>query len=167
MKKPSTLQAEVEVRDVPAMTLVYVRHIGPYQGNENLFKDLFGRLMTWAGPRDLIGADTKCITIYHDNPDVTDDDKLRISCCITVPEGTEVSGEIGKMTLGAGKYGIAHFEILPDQYGDAWNAVYGGWLPESGYQPDDRPCFELYSNDPQKHPEGKHVVDIYIPVKPL
>ena len=40
-------------------------------------------------------------------------------------------------------------------------------LAESGYQPDDRPCFELYLNNPQEHPEGKHIVDIYAPVKPL
>jgi AraC family transcriptional regulator len=40
-------------------------------------------------------------------------------------------------------------------------------MPESGYQPDDRPPFELYLNDPKEHPEGKFVVDIYIPVKPL
>ncbi|MFC1569922.1 GyrI-like domain-containing protein [bacterium] len=167
MKQPSTLQADVEVKQVPAMTVAYVRHIGPYQGNEKLFEGLFGKLITWAGPRDLIGADTQCITIYHDNPDVTDDDKLRISCCVTVPENTVVDGEIGKMTIEGGKYAIAHFEIFPDQYGDAWNALYGGWLPESGYQPDDRPCFELYSSNPKKHPEGKHVVDIYMPVKPL
>ena len=29
---------------------------------------------------------TQCITIYHDDPDVTDDDKHRISIAITVPE---------------------------------------------------------------------------------
>ncbi len=167
MKHPSTLKADVNVRPVDSMTVAYVRHIGAYQGNEKLFKELFDKLMMWAGPRELIGPETQCITIYHDNPDLTDDDKLRISCCITVPEETEVSGEIGKMKLSGGKYAIAHFEISPDQYGDAWNAVYGGWLPESGYQPDDRPCFELYSSDPKTHPEGKHVVDIYVPVKPL
>lgn len=45
--------------------------------------------------------------------------------------------------------------------------MYAGWSPESGYQPDDRPAFELYLNDPKEHPEGKHIVEICAPVKPL
>lgn len=87
--------------------------------------------------------------------------------CITIPPDTKVDGEIGKATIPAGNNAIAHFELKSDQYTDAWNAIYGGWLPESGYQPDDRPCFKLYLNDPQDHPEGKQRVDIYVPVKPL
>ena len=111
--------------------------------------------------------ETKFITIYHDNPDITDETKLRTDVCLTVPAGTQVDGEIGKAKIPAGKYAVAHFEITPDQYQDAWNAVYGGWLPEGGYQPDDGPCYELYLNDPKEHPEGKHIVDICVPVRPL
>ena len=87
--------------------------------------------------------------------------------CVTVPEDTPVDGEIGKMTVPGGKYAVAHFEIDVDQYSDAWNAVYGGWLPESGYQPEDGPCYELCLNNPEEHPESKHIVDICVPVKPL
>jgi AraC family transcriptional regulator len=43
----------------------------------------------------------------------------------------------------------------------------GGWFPESGYQPGDGVCFESYLNNPEEHPEGKHIVEICIPVKPL
>lgn len=166
--KTQPLECKVEIADCPAFTIAYLRHIGPYKGDETLFGRLFGKLMQWAAPRGIMAQpDLKCITIYHDNPDITEDDKQRISVCVSVPADTVTDGEIGKMTIPAGKYAIAHFEISPDRYGDAWNAVYGGWMPESGYQPDDRPCFELYLNDPKQHPEGKHVVDIYAPVKPL
>lgn len=43
----------------------------------------------------------------------------------------------------------------------------GGWLPESGYQCDDRPTFELCYNNYNEHPEKKHIIDICIPIKPL
>jgi len=168
MKNNKELVTNVEVKDIPEMHVAYIRHIGPYAGDEQLFGNLFNRLCAWAGPRGLLSSpETKFITIYHDNPDITDESKLRTDVCISVPPDTQVGGEIGKATIPAGKYAIGHFEIAPDQYGNAWNAVYGGWLPESGYQPDDRPCFELYLNDPKQHPEGKHVVDIYAPVKPM
>ena len=168
MKPNKELIASVEVKDIADIHVAYIRHIGPYAGDQQLFGNLFNRLCTWAGPRDLLRfPETKFVTIYYDNPEITDESKLRTDVCITVPADTQVDGEVGKATIPAGKYAIAHFEINPEQYGDAWNAVYGGWLPESGYQPDDRPCFELYLNDPETHPEGKHIVDIYAPVKPL
>ncbi len=157
----------VEVREFPEYTVAYVRHTGPYKGDSALFERLFGQLCTWAGPRDLIKPDeTLFFAIYHDNPDITEEDKLRVSICLTVPAGTTVDGDIGIMTIQEGKYAVAHFELLPHQYMEAWNAVYGDWLPRSGYQPDDRPCFEMYPVNAVT-PEGKHIVDICVPVKPL
>jgi AraC family transcriptional regulator len=163
----NTSEIKVEVREIPEITVAYIRHIGPYQGDTALFERLFTRICSWAGPRGLFRpGETKFIVIYHDNPEITDPDKLRISVCLTVPADTVVDGEIGKMTIPAGKNAVAHFELLPHEYGEAWDAVYGGWFPRSGYQPDDRPCFELYPAE-SKTPEGKHIVDIYAPVKPL
>lgn len=161
------LETEVRVEETPAFTVAYVRHIGPYKGNEKLFESLWGKICGWAGPRDLLKADTKFLTIYHDNPDITDENNLRISVCISVPEDTVVEGEIGKMNIPAGKNAIGKFEIFPDQYPQAWDSMYAGWLPQSGYQPDDRPCYEFFLMDPKNHPEGKHVFEIYVPVKPL
>ncbi len=158
----------VEVKNFPEMHVAYVRHIGPYAGDSALFQSLFEKLGRWAGPRGLFSnPDTKVLTVYHDDPKLTDEDKLRTSACITIPAEMAVDGEIGKMTLDAGDYAVGHFEINADQYTEAWNHVMGGWLPQSGYQPDDRLCFEMNLNDPNKHPEKKHIVDICIPVKPL
>ncbi len=168
MKEKPQIQGSVEVREVPEAQIAYIRHIGPYARNPALFQSLFGKLMAWAGPRGLMHfPDTKLLTIYHDNPDITEESKLRIDVAISVPKGTLGDGEIAIATIPGGKDAVAHFEIAPDQYLDAWNAVYGGWMPESGYQPDDRPCYEIYLNDPNEHPEGKHIVEIHAPVKPL
>lgn len=166
--KDQTAIAQVEVKALPAMHVAYVRHVGPYQGDSALFGRLFGKIMKWAGPRGLVRfPETQMVSIYHDNPDLTEDDKLRVSVGITVPEGTAVDGEVGLMTLPATTYAIGHFEIDPSGYEQAWNAIFSGWLPDSGYQPDDSPSFERYLNDPETHPEKKHIVDICVPVKPL
>ena len=168
LMKGKTIETNVEVKDMPEMHVAYVRHIGPYQGDTELFGRLFNKLCAWAGPRELLRfPETQMLCVYYDDPEVTDNAKLRTDVCITVPADTQVDGEIGKTKIPAGKYAVAHFEINPDQYQDAWDTVYGGWLPESGYQPDDGVCYELYLGDPKSHPEGKHTVDICIPVKPL
>lgn len=148
--------------------MAYVRHVGPYAGDSELFAGLFGKLFKWAGPRDLIQfPQTQMLSIYHDDPNVTDEQKLRLSVGITVPADTEVSGEVGKMTLASGRYAQAKFELSTDQYEAAWSAVYGGWLPDSGYVPADGLAFERYLNNPEEHPEGKHIVEICVPVQPL
>ncbi|MCP4677758.1 MAG: AraC family transcriptional regulator [Deltaproteobacteria bacterium] len=168
MKGKNNIEAKVEVKDMPELTVAYVRHIGPYAGMGQVFESMFNKLMTWAGPRGLIRfPETQMLSVYHDDPGVTDEGKLRTSMCITVPEDTEVDGEIGKMNVTGGKFAVCRFELATDQYSEAWNAVMGGWMPESGYQPDDRVCYELYQNDPKQHPEGKCIVDICVPVKPL
>lgn len=162
------MKVNVEVRKIPDKTVAYIRHVGPYAGDNQIFDSLFGRLMMWAGPRGLIRfPESQMLTVYHDDPGITDEQKLRISVCLTVPEDTPVDGEIGKMKIEGWQYAVGHFEIDASEYGEAWNTLMGGWLPESGFQCDDRHLYELYLNNPEEHPEKKHLVDIYVPVKPL
>lgn len=165
--KQNDMTVNVEVKEMPEWTVAYVRHIGPYKRNSALFERLFTQLMSWAAPRGLLRfPETKSIAVYHDDPAITDESKLRMSCCLTVPADTKVEGEIGRMVLPGGPYAVGHFELAMDEYEQAWNALYAGWLPESGYECADSPCYELYLNNPDEHPQKKCVVDICIPLKP-
>jgi AraC family transcriptional regulator len=155
------------IETMAPLTVAYLRHVGPYAGDSTLFKDLYGRVMQWAGARGLLGKDTKALTIYHDNPEITDEQKLRISVCVSVPPGTRPEGEIGVMEIPAGKYAVARFELAVDEFDAAWNWMMGSFIPSSGFQPDDRPCFELELNDPKDHPEHKFLIEIWEPVRPL
>ncbi len=166
--KMNTNEVKVEVKYLPDMHVAYLRYIGSYKGNEKLFQGLFEKLCMWAGPRGLIRPNlTQFISIYRDDPDITEEEKLRTDICLTVPPDTKVDGEIGKAIIPAGNYGVGYFEINQSEYPQAWATMMGMWLPESGYQCDDRPCFEIYLNDPKTHPEGKHIINICVPVKPL
>jgi AraC family transcriptional regulator len=168
MKTERTMDVNVRVEPQPEMTVAYVRHIGPYAGDEALFGRLFGRLFQWAGAHGVLSnPDLKVLTIYHDDPDITEPEKLRISVCVTVPKDTAVEGDIGKMNIPAGLYAMGHFEISTDQYGQAWKTMCGDWLPQSGYEPGDGFPYELMLNDPAKDPEGKHIIEICLPVKAI
>ncbi len=165
----SNVQAQsIEVRELPAKQLAYVRHVGPYAGDSALFERLFAKVFAWAGPRGLfVPGQSEVISIYHDNPEITSQDKLRVSAGITVPPATPVSGEIGMLEIPAGKYVCALFEIAVDEFGAAWDALCTGWLPGSGWQPGDGPCYECCLNDHKQHPEGRFIVEIRMSVKPL
>lgn len=155
---------QARVDDLPAFTVGYVRHVGPYAGDGPLFARLFGRLGQWAGPRGLIGKDTRWLVIYHDDPNITAPERLRISACLTVPSGTPGERDVSVMEVPAGRSVVATFSLQHHEYGAAWSWLMGEWLPASGYQPDDRPCYEVYLSRPE---EPIQIVELVQPVKAL
>lgn len=156
------MKTNIEVKEMPALDLIYCRHIGQFDQIGKAYEKLF----KWAGPRGLIGENTKTATVYHDDPKTTDINKVRQSACITVNKDVKPEGEFGKLQVESGKFAVGHFEIDVTEFEQAWNAMCL-WVSENGYQPDDRNSYELYHADPEHHPEHKFVLDICIPVKPL
>ena len=71
------------------------------------------------------------------------------------------------MTVAGGKYAVGRFEIKEPDFTSAWDTMMGKWLPESGFQPDDRLPFEVYHEHPNEDGTGQFVFDICVPVKPL
>ncbi len=166
MKVPT--KTHFEIKNIANMNVAYVRHFGAYQGNEELFAGLWSQLMGWAGPRELLNQpDMKSMCVYYDDPEITESKNLRVDVCITVPEGTKTEGVVGNTVIEGGQYAVHGFEVSAEEFQGAWSYIYSEWLPQSGYQPDDRPCFELYLNDHRSHPEGKFLIEICIPIKPL
>ena len=159
--------ARVTVEHQPDLRGAYVRHTGRYQGLGSVFRDLFTRLMAWAVPRDLVTSNAWLLAVYHDNPSITDDDRLRVSVALSIPGDVRTGGEIGEMTLPGGRIAVGRFQLGEQDYGEAWHAVSAGWLPDSGYEPDDRLPFERYPIDGQPTADGRVATDVCIPVRPL
>lgn len=157
------MKANIEVKEMPEMKAIYVRHIGAF----NQIGEAYGKLFKWAYPRGLYTPNiSKSASVIHDDPSVTETDKVRQSACIIIEEDVKVDGEIGKLIIPAGKYAVGHFELGFADFEKAWNSMCN-WFVESGYQQGDGCTYELYHNDYTTHPEQKHIVDICIPVKPL
>jgi AraC family transcriptional regulator len=167
IEKPThfkSLPVKVKIMEMSEMTVAYCRHTGKYNEVSKAYEKLF----KWAVPRDLYHPlHTRVITLYHDDPKITDEEKIRQSVCITIDKNVKTEGEIGKMKIKGGKYALFRFEVFMEEFHDAWNTVMVDWLPESGYQCDDRYPYEMYYRSPKEHPEGKFEFDICLPVKAL
>ena len=59
------LKMDVRVEELPQQTVAYIRHVGPYQGDSELFEGLFGRLFQWAGPRNLMRFPETPVSYTH------------------------------------------------------------------------------------------------------
>ena len=159
----NAMEKQIEVKEMPAHHVAYIRHVGPY----NQIGGAFERLMQWAIVHQLMEPNTICLGIYHDDPSITAPEKLRSDACLAVPTDQEPDGEIGIRDIPAGRYAVMRTEVTADEIHGAWEELINGWMPESGFQPDDRPCYEIYLNNPKEHPEGKFIMDICEPVRPL
>lgn len=151
------------------LRVIYVRHTGSYQELAAVIPGMIRKLYGFAMSRQLLDPkDTKILSVYHDNPDLTDEAQLRTSLCMTILKDAKVEeqGEIGVMNI-SGPYAVGHFELMIRDIGAAWQYMYGEWLPNSGTQPRDTYPFEVYVSDPSQNPGGKQRLDIYVPVEPL
>ncbi|MED2322687.1 effector binding domain-containing protein, partial [Bacillus thuringiensis] len=160
------VRGNVEIVTADDIHVAYIRHIGTYEELTIAFPKMIEKLFHYAAKENChVFEDTKVLTIYHDHHEFTEENHLRTSLCIKIPEGSPVeTSDIGIMVIPSGKYAVGHFEIFQDEYKGAWDFLYGEWLPNSGYKPRDSYPFEMYKNDPRRHPENKHIVDIYVPI---
>jgi len=155
------MNAKIVVKEMPELKLAYIKHVGDF----NQIGLVYEKLMKWAGPKGLLGSpDFRTVTVYHDDPKVTDISKVRQSACITIDDKVKVEGEVGKLTVSKGKYAVGRFEISVTEFENAWNSMCV-WVADSGFKTRDGDYYELYHNDHMEHPEQKFILDICIPVE--
>jgi AraC family transcriptional regulator len=155
-----------EIKGIEERNVAYVSFVGNYLGNAEVFKDLFNKLLGWAGPKQLIGQDTILMSAYYDDPSVTSPEELQLDVCMTIKDDIEVKGEIKKKKLPGGKYVVMRAELTgAEEYGPAWEKVVE-WMIQNNLEIDmSRASYEIYLNGPEEHSEKHHILDICMPVK--
>ena len=153
------------IKTLPSYRVAYMRNVGPY-GAEGGIPSLWNRLSTWAGERGLWTADRICLGISHDNPRVTAPDQCRYDAAIAVSREFRADEEVEIADSAGGTVGSLDFEGSADEIGAAWDRVFSEWLPQSAYQPDDRPCIELYRGDSVDTTTGIFKCELCVPVRP-
>lgn len=155
------MQYEVEIDRFAGMRLAAVAHHGDYQGIGRAFE----RLYAWAGARAGFDPETPSFGIYYDDPESVPRHDLRSHAGLALDAG-EIAGdgiqvvELPTMRCASvvhqGDY--ATLEV-------AYRFLYRDWLPASGCEPDDHPCFEAYLNNPRECPPSRWRTRIYLPIK--
>ena len=160
LKKWITMNAKIEIKELPQMNMAYVTQIGV-----NGIDEAFQRIVKWAIPKGLLAqANTHLARVFHDSFKVTDADKVRMSIGIISEQEMLVDGEIGLTTIDKGKTIVGYFIIEPKDFETAWNSLFI-WMNENGYKKAARYPFEIYHNNFNEHPEKKCIVELYIPIE--
>ncbi len=155
------MNGQIEIKKLSEITLIGLTHIGEF----DKIGASYEKLAKWMATKDLLNVpNLKAVTVYHDNPRVTDSSKVRLSTCFTAHEDVPVESPVKKVLIKEGYYAVGAFEIAPDSFSKAWDSTCV-WVLENGYEFEDGHYFELYHNDHRTHPEHKFIVDICIPIK--
>lgn len=160
-------EPKIEIKD-KTFRVIYIRFKGTYVAFRKESRKMFNELFEYARKNDLISEGvTKVLTIYHDNPFVTDEKNLRTSVAMTVPMDVIIheEGRISEMEF-SGKYGILSFDLKLNEYDKAWNYAYNEWLfINDKVKPRDSFPFELYVTEPPRNYKNSSLTDIYIPIE--
>lgn len=150
----------VRVRDLPPRTVAYIRVHDPYR--PGAVTGAAGRLVAWAQARGLAGG--QWLGFQWDNPELT---PLEKCCYHTAVEAAAFTGggEVGRLRFPA--MTVAEIEIRGDIHLElrALRWLYAGWLPRSGYVPDDHPCFEAWIGRPFAHGSEHFELRVQLPVR--
>ncbi|WNO11136.1 AraC family transcriptional regulator [Teredinibacter sp. KSP-S5-2] len=151
----------VVIKEMNDIHVACVRHTGPYRECSKAWDQLCSVL----GPEGMLAGDIKFLGVCYDDPDETPSEEIRYDACVTVPQNYQASGEgVDVKTLEGGRYAtITHFGPY-EKLSDTYRALYGKWLKDSGYEAADKPCIEIYMNDPESTAPEDLVTDIYLPL---
>jgi len=124
----------------------------------------FDRVFAWATGRGLAGPATRGIGVYYDDPDAVPTRALRSDAGIAIGRDTTVDGDLRVVELAGGRHAVLHHKGPYAELEKAYRWLYREWLPPSGEDCADRPCFEEYLNNPRALPPEQWLTDICLPL---
>jgi AraC family transcriptional regulator len=163
VKTAREMELKVRIVEAKPRKVVYVQSIGEYSGTGTA--EAWQEVFNFVKSKRLFSWRMEMIGVSHDDPQITEADKCRYDACITVSREVKPEGKVGVKTLEGGPYAVFRYQGPYSGLGEAYSYIYRTWLPGSGKELRDHPCFEKYLNDPNKVRPEKLLTEIHVPVK--
>jgi AraC family transcriptional regulator len=162
-------QFDISTVEIISLSAFHVVYTQTQNGYATGIPHSWEKLMQIARTNDWLRSDTVFVGMPFDNPGITPYTKCRYRACISADPALNLTrGEVKTMDIDAGKYARYHFKGTVSDISNAYALLYGAWLPQSGYIPDEKPLLEIYP--PELHVSPFPDVleyDIVLPVKHL
>lgn len=145
--------------------VLYCKLQGPYQELDyaTAWEQLWGEVKN----QKLFTAGIEHIGISYDDPNLTEQEKIRYDACLVIHKPAKPKGSVGVKTLNAGMFAMFHYTGSYKNLSQVYDFIFNEWLLNSPYQLRDEPLRERYRNNPQRTEESKLKTEIYIPIQPL
>lgn len=145
---------KIEIRQLAEFRVLYERYLGNYL-------DLGAQWEVFtAKHHEEIHGETLLIERYYDDPAITRVGQCLYDLCMTIDANCQCSNST---MIGAGKFAVYRFDGLIKDIYETLQGIYNIWLPDSGYEMDERYGLNIYRQIDRAH--SQVIMDLCIPVK--
>jgi AraC family transcriptional regulator len=154
---------DVEIHHLKSMRLLALPHVGSYMQVGQAFDQLFGRLAALG----LARPGMRSIALFHDDPSVVQESRLRSHACAEGWGDGEVEAPLMVVQTAPGPYAVLTHMGPYATMKAAYQWLFGHWLVQSGREPADAPVFEEYMNSPRETSPRDLRTTICLPLLPV
>lgn len=151
----------VRTEDKQDVRLVGQPHTGNYMNVGSAFEAavaVFTARNLWPFTQAMVG-------VYYDDPDMIEEDKLRSFAGFHVNDALELPDGMKEEVLEGGRYAVLTHKGPYAELHRAYRFLFGQWLPQSGAEAKDAPCYEVYLNNPRDVAPDELLTEICLPLK--
>ncbi|MBK9498252.1 MAG: GyrI-like domain-containing protein [Leptospiraceae bacterium] len=139
-KKPLEIKLDSPIRKKSeSLNVLYMRHLGKYSQVDKTWR----KLIQIASKKIKIDKSTRLIGIWHDNPNITSEENLRLDTCIVTKEKMQVEG-LDIKTIAEGEYLVFRYYGDYAQLDLVYSNIVRDHLLTNKIELDNRPSFEDY-----------------------
>ncbi|MEM6676189.1 MAG: AraC family transcriptional regulator [Planctomycetota bacterium] len=154
---------KIRIESETPLTVACVRHIGPYAEVGSAWKTL----MKWGWSKVVFGS-PQTFALCHDDPDVTEPERLRYDACMVVSAKTRPRSPVELRTLPGGRFAVTVHEGDYGSIGETYAALFARVATEEveghSWRLGDPPSREVYLNDPRRTKPADLRTEIWMPV---
>ena len=152
----------VRIEVIEPIKVYAIRYVGGYTQLDTMW----GRLIDFASKHKLFNRHFYAYAIAYDNPDISDDTKLRYDACVS--QSREVAlheeEEIRTKVLHGGKYAIFLHKGAHDKLTKTYDAIFGNWFYKEEMTLRDVPVIQKFLNNKRETQEADLLTEVYVPI---
>jgi len=160
-QKEPVIMYKVEIAPFEGVRLAAVTHHGDYQEIGHAFE----RIYAWAGARGLLGPATRSIGIYYDDPETIAKKDLRSEAGLVLAPDATLDSDVHAIDIPSMLCASVLHKGPYAELEQPYRYLFREWLPQSGREAGDHPCFEEYLNNPRELPASEWLTRVSLPLK--
>lgn len=152
-----------KIQNIEDKQCLYLRLQGAYQNLDyaSAWEKLWGQVKA----QKLFTKGMQMIGLPHDDPKITDDNKIRYDACLIIHKDAKPVDDIGVKILKGGMFAVFLYQGPYKFFAEVYDYIFNEWLLNTDYELRNEPTMERYISHPDRVVEDKLKTEFYIPIK--
>jgi len=151
---------DIDIRHMPAYRLVAEAHLGGYQFLGRTISQLHARLVL----RNMASAEAAAIAVLHEDPWLIPESELRSDIGFAMEPDSPLPPDFREVHIPAGRHAVLHFKGPYVGLFEAYQYLYGHWVPQNGVELSDAPIYAMILEDPREVSPNELRTNICLPL---